>query len=67
MYALHAPEYNKDRRKNMERNIKKRKSIRLKDYDYSDNGCYFITICTKNRKNILSEIIVGARRTVPKR
>lgn len=29
-----------------------RKSIRLKDYDYSQNGMYFITICTKNRENI---------------
>ena len=31
----------------------KRKSIRLKDYDYSSNGVYFITICVKNRKNSL--------------
>ena len=29
----------------------KRKSIRLKDYDYSSAGVYFITICTKDRKN----------------
>jgi len=25
-----------------------RRSIRLKDYDYSHPGDYFITICTKN-------------------
>lgn len=29
----------------------KRKSIRLKNYDYSTAGVYFITICTKDRKN----------------
>lgn len=32
--------------------LKKRKSIRLSDYDYSKNGLYFITICTKNRECI---------------
>lgn len=36
--------------------LKKRKSIRLSDYDYSQNGLYFITICTKNRKCIFGEI-----------
>ena len=41
----------------MESNIKKRKSIRLKDYDYSDDGCYFITICTNNRAKFLSRIV----------
>lgn len=33
-----------------------RKSIRLKEYDYSKQGSYFITICTKNRECILSNI-----------
>ena len=33
-----------------------RKSTRLKDYDYSQSGCYFITICTHNRAKILSDI-----------
>ena len=33
-----------------------RKRIRLKDYDYSQNGAYFITICTKNREPLLSQI-----------
>jgi REP element-mobilizing transposase RayT len=31
---------------------KSRKNIRLKEYDYSNNGAYFITICTKDRNNI---------------
>jgi len=26
-----------------------RKHIRLKNYDYSQNGAYFITVCTKNK------------------
>ncbi len=29
-----------------------RKDIRLKNYDYSRNGAYFVTICTHNRKYI---------------
>ena len=33
-----------------------RKSIRLKKYDYAQNGMYFITICTHNREPILSKI-----------
>ena len=31
--------------------VKKRKDIRLKQYDYSSPGAYFVTICTENRKN----------------
>ncbi len=34
-----------------------RKPTRLKDYDYSKSGAYFITICTHNRENILSNIV----------
>lgn len=30
----------------------KRKANHLKDYDYSQPGCYFITICTKDRKHL---------------
>ena len=36
-----------------------RKTIRLPDYDYSTPGYYFITICTKNKKQYLSKIDVG--------
>ncbi len=39
--------------------LPKRKPTRLKEYDYSSPGAYFVTICTKNRKELLSEIIVG--------
>lgn len=34
-----------------------RKPNRLSDYDYSQNGAYFITICTKDSKCILSQIV----------
>ena len=33
-----------------------RRSTRLKGYDYSSPGLYFITICTKNRQNFFGEI-----------
>ncbi len=36
-----------------------RNNIRLKNYDYSQNGYYFITICTHNRENLFGKIING--------
>ncbi len=36
--------------------LPKRKLHRLKNYDYSSNGCYFITICTGHFRHILGEI-----------
>ena len=35
------------------------KSTRLPNYDYSSNGAYYVTICTKGRECILGEIING--------
>ena len=37
-----------------------RKPMRLSDYDYSSPGAYFVTVCTANRRCILSDITVGA-------
>ncbi|MDF2523989.1 MAG: transposase, partial [Clostridiales bacterium] len=37
-------------------NLPQRKQLRLKDFDYSQAGYYFVTICTQNRKNYLGEI-----------
>lgn len=37
-------------------NYPKRKTIRLKGYNYSSSGVYFITICTYKKEKILSEI-----------
>ena len=34
-----------------------RKKNRLADYDYSQPGAYFITVCTKDRKCILSTVV----------
>ena len=40
-------------------NLHVRKSIRLKGYDYSQAGLYFITICTQNRLCLFGEIEKG--------
>ncbi len=37
----------------------KRKPTRLKGYDYNTAGAYFVTICVKDRKQLLSKITVG--------
>ena len=37
----------------MSENFPKRKDLRLKNYDYSKYGAYFITICTKNKEKLL--------------
>lgn len=39
--------------------LPKRKPLRMKNYDYSQNGCYFVTICTHNREKILSNVCRG--------
>ena len=36
-----------------------RRPTRLSCYDYSQNGLYFLTICTKHRQKILCDIVVG--------
>ncbi len=41
----------------LENQLPIRKPTRLKEFDYSSSGAYFITICTENRKNILSTIV----------
>jgi REP element-mobilizing transposase RayT len=37
--------------------MRHRKPNRLKNYDYSDSGWYFITICTKDRQEYFGDII----------
>lgn len=39
--------------------IHHRRSIRLKDYDYSQAGAYFVTICTHNRECLFGQITKG--------
>ena len=36
-----------------------RKNLRLKGYDYSQNGWYFITSCVQNRRNYFGKIVDG--------
>lgn len=37
--------------------LPQRKTIRLKDYDYSQEGYYFVTICTQNRENLFGQVV----------
>lgn len=39
--------------------MKERKKVRLRDYDYSKSGYYFITICTQNREEWFGAIKNG--------
>jgi putative transposase len=36
-----------------------RQSLRIKNRDYSRDGHYFVTICTRNRENIFADFCVG--------
>lgn len=45
---------------------RKRKPNRLKDYDYSETGAYFVTACIKEKHCILGDIlVVGERSALP--
>lgn len=48
----------------MER-LPKRKQNRLSGYDYSQNGCYFVTVCTKKRKPLFWDSSVDLNGTMP--
>jgi REP element-mobilizing transposase RayT len=39
--------------------FRNRKSIRLKNYNYSQPGAYYVTICAQNRKCLFGEIYDG--------
>ena len=41
------------------KDLPERKISRLKNYNYNNPGSYFITVCTENKKEILSTIRVG--------
>jgi len=34
-----------------------RRSLRLAEYDYSQAGAYFVTLCTQERERILGEVM----------
>jgi putative transposase len=44
---------------NYNHDLHHRRSIRLKGYDYSIAGAYFITICTHQREHLFGDIIDG--------
>ena len=50
-----APTIPHHRRNNME--YAKRKHPRLKSYDYSETGVYFLTVCTKNKVHLMGKIV----------
>jgi REP element-mobilizing transposase RayT len=39
--------------------IHHRRSIRLKGFDYSTTGVYFVTLCTQNRECLFGEVVDG--------
>ncbi|MEX2492883.1 MAG: transposase [Nitrospirales bacterium] len=39
--------------------LRNRRSIRLSGFDYSQDGAYFVTVCTKNRDCVFGEIEDG--------
>ena len=49
----------------MESFASNRKRNRLIEYDYSKEGYYFVTICTKDKKKILSKILCRGEHCSP--
>ena len=41
------------------RDIHHRRSVRLREYDYSRPGMYFITICTQNKECLFGDVVDG--------
>ena len=39
--------------------IHRRRSLRLRDYDYTQSGAYLITICTKDRESLYGYVTAG--------
>jgi hypothetical protein len=52
-----------DNKPKYDANIHHRRSIRLKGYDYSRGGLYFITICCQYKARLFGEIDVGTEFT----
>jgi len=44
----------------MQEKLPIRKYPRLKDYDYSQYGPYFVTLCIKDKRNLLGRVDVGS-------
>jgi hypothetical protein len=39
--------------------IHHRRSIRLRGYNYADDGTYFMTVCIHQRECLLGEVVAG--------
>ena len=50
---------------NMENTLPKRKSTRLRYFDYASKGAYFVTICTQERRQLLSEVFLPYSQIYP--
>jgi REP element-mobilizing transposase RayT len=46
-------------------NIHHRRSIRLRGYDYSQAGAYFVTICAQGRESLFGDIVSGTMQLNP--
>ena len=44
------------------RNRRRRRSIRLRDFDYSQAGAYFVTVCTQERRCRFGDVVDGDMR-----
>ncbi len=51
--------------KKLFKNKYRTQTTRLKGWDYSSDGIYFITICTQNREHYFGEIITGKMQLTP--
>ncbi len=41
----------------MQDELPRRRSIRLRDYDYAQAGAYFVTICTHERRSLFGRVV----------
>ena len=46
--------------------LPKRESTRLENFDYSQGGAYFITICTKDKQKLFGHIVGGGAFDAPR-
>jgi REP element-mobilizing transposase RayT len=53
------PKYNPKTGKDQRKGLPQRRSIRLKGYDYSQAGLYFITICCQDRICLFGDVVKG--------
>jgi len=53
------PKYNPKMGKDQQKGLPQRKTIRLKGYDYSQAGLYFITICCQGRICLFGDVVKG--------